>query len=185
MTVAPVLETWGPDPLSPVEIDATHGRRDQMIPTKEAATRFLECKRIAVTGVSRDPKGHGSNAVYKRLRERGYEVFAVNPNADVVEGDPCFHRLQDIPGGVDAVVMATRSERVEETMRECVDLGITKAWMHRAFGDGSVNDEATRFGREHGVTVIDGGCPLMFEPTNDFGHKIVKLFCSRKIPQQV
>jgi len=156
-----------------------------MIPTKQAATSFLQCKRIAVTGVSRAPKGHGSNAVYKRLRDRGYEVFAINPNADEVEGDRCYHQLKDIPGGVDAVVMATRPETVEETMRDCVDLGITKAWMHRAFGAGSVNAEATRFGREHGVTVIDGGCPLMFEPTTDFGHKIIKLMCSGKVPKQV
>ena len=156
-----------------------------MIPTKQAATSFLQCKRIAVTGVSRAPKGHGSNAVYKRLRDRGYEVFAINPNADEVEGDRCYHQLKDIPGGVDAVVMATRPETVEETMRDCVDLGITKAWMHRAFGAGSVNAEATRFGREHGVTVIDGGCPLMFAPTTDFGHKIIKLMCSGKVPKQV
>jgi len=156
-----------------------------MIPTKQAATSFLECKRIAVTGVSRAPKGHGSNAVYKRLRDRGYDVFAINPNADEVEGDRCYHQLKDIPGGVDAVVMATRPETVEQTMRDCVDLGITRAWMHRAFGTGSVNAEATRFGREHGVTVIDGGCPLMFEPTTDFGHKIIKLMCSGKVPKQV
>ena len=47
---------------------------------KEAATTFLANKRVAVTGVSRTPKTHGSNTIYKRLRERGYEVFAVNPN---------------------------------------------------------------------------------------------------------
>jgi predicted CoA-binding protein len=156
-----------------------------MIPTKQAAASFLQCKRIAVTGVSRAPKGHGSNVVYKRLRDRGYEVFAVNPNADEVEGDRCYHHLRDIPGGVDAVVMATKPETVEQTMRDCVDLGITRAWMHRAFGAGSVNAEATRLGREHGVTVIDGGCPLMFEPTADFGHKIIKLVCSGHVPKQV
>jgi predicted CoA-binding protein len=48
---------------------------------KESASAFLANKRVAVTGVSRTPKTHGSNTVYKRLRERGYEVFAVNPNA--------------------------------------------------------------------------------------------------------
>ena len=36
---------------------------------------------------------HGSNVVYKRLRERGYQVFAVNPNADEVEGDRAYHDL--------------------------------------------------------------------------------------------
>ena len=61
---------------------------------KEAASEFLANKRVAVTGVSRHPKNHGSNVVYRRLRERGYEVFAVNPNADEVEGD----RLLSRPG---------------------------------------------------------------------------------------
>ena len=70
---------------------------------KQAAAEFLAQKRIAVTGVSRNPAGHGSNAVYKRLRERGYEVFAVNPNADQVEGDPAYPRIGAIPGGGGAV----------------------------------------------------------------------------------
>lgn len=156
-----------------------------MTPTKQAAKRFLACERIAVTGVSRTPGSHGGNTVYRRLRDRGYTVFAVNPNADEVEGDAAFHHLADIPGGVDAVVMATRPEHVEGSMRECVELGITQAWMHRAFGEGSVNDEATAYGREHGVTVIDGGCPLMYEPASDPAHKLIKLVCSRKVPKQV
>jgi predicted CoA-binding protein len=58
---------------------------------KEAVAEFLANQRIAVTGVSRTPKSHGSNVVYQRLRDRGYEVFAVNPNADQVEGDRCYH----------------------------------------------------------------------------------------------
>ena len=66
---------------------------------KEAAAAFLANKRVAVTGVSRNPKGHGSNVVYQRLRERGYEVFAVNPNANEVKGDRCYKDLQSIPGG--------------------------------------------------------------------------------------
>ena len=42
-----------------------------MQPIKEAASEFLANKRVAVTGVSRTPKTHGSNNVYRRLRERG------------------------------------------------------------------------------------------------------------------
>jgi predicted CoA-binding protein len=156
-----------------------------LTPMKQAAAEFLACKRIAVTGVSRTPSGHGSNAVYTRLRDRGYEVFAVNPNADQVEGDRCYHSLREIPGGVAAVVMATRPETVEATMHECVELGITRAWMHRAFGAGSVNERAVHYGRDNGVTVIDGGCPLMFAPTSDFAHSVIKLVCSRKVPKAV
>src|SRR5215207_8713768 len=59
---------------------------------KDAATEILANRRIAVTGVSRNPESHGGNVVYKRLRDRGYEVFAVNPNADQVEGDHSLPR---------------------------------------------------------------------------------------------
>jgi hypothetical protein len=158
-----------------------------MATVKEAAAEFLSHKRIAVTGVSRKPAGHGSNAVYKRLRDRGYEVFAVNPNANEVEGDPCYHDLRDVPGGVDAVVIATKPETAEETMHECAELGIKRTWMHRSFGEGSVCDQATVYGREHGIIVIDGGCPLMFDPTADFGHKIMRFVFSRKgkVPRTV
>ncbi len=158
-----------------------------MLTVKEAASVFLANKRIAVTGVSRKAQGHGSNAVYKRLRDRGYQVFAVNPNADQVEGDRCYHDLKSIPGGVDAVVIATRPATAEETMRECAELGIKQTWMHRAFGEGSVCDAATVYGRDHGITVIDGGCPLMFDPTADFGHKVMRFALTRsgKVPKTV
>ena len=56
-----------------------------MTAIKDAAAEFLGHKRVAVTGVSRSPGNHGGNVVYKRLRDRGYDVFAVNPNADDVE----------------------------------------------------------------------------------------------------
>ena len=158
-----------------------------MLTMKAAASEFLAKKRIAVTGVSRAPKDHGSNVVYKRLRDRGYDVFAVNPNADEVEGDRCYHDLKSIPGGVEAVVIATRPETAESTMRECAELGIEHVWMHRAFGAGSVSGAATEYGRQHGITVIDGGCPLMFDPTADPGHKMMRFVLTRtgKVPTKV
>ena len=154
---------------------------------KEAASEFLAKRRVAVTGVSRKPENHGSNVVYKRLRERGYEVFAVNPNADEVEGDRSYHDLRSIPGGVDAVVIGTRPEIAEETMRECADLGITHVWMHRGPGAGSVSKTAAEYGRQQGITVIDGGCPCMFDPTADFGHKAMRFVFTLKghVPKEV
>lgn len=152
---------------------------------KEAASAFLANKRIAVTGVSRKPKQHGSNNVYRRLQDRGYEVFPVNPNADEVEGSHSYHDLKSIPGGVDAVVIATAPDKAESTMRECDELGIKHVWMHRSYGTGSVNGDATVYGREHGITVIDGGCPLMFEPTADFGHKIMRIVYRGHVPKTV
>ena len=158
-----------------------------MAPIKEAAAEFLAARRVAVTGVSRDPGSHGSNVVYRRLRERGYDVFAVNPNATEVEGDPSYGDLRSIPGGVDAVVIGTRPELADETMRECAELGIKHVWMHRGPGTGSVSTTAAEYGRAHGVAVIDGGCPCMFGPTADLGHKAMRLVftVAGNVPREV
>ena len=154
---------------------------------KEAASEFLAEKRVAVTGVSRNASGHGANVVYQRLRQRGYEVFAVNPNAGEVEGDRCYKNLGAIPGGVDAVVIATRPETAEDAMRECADLGIKRVWMHRGPGAGSVSEAATDYGRQCGIAVIDGGCPCMFDPTADLAHKAMRVVftLSGNVPKQV
>jgi uncharacterized protein len=158
-----------------------------MTSIKHAASEFLAHRRIAVTGVSRSPANHGGNVVYRRLRERGYQVFAINPNADEVEGDPAYDDLRSIPDGVEAVVIATRPELAEDTMRECADLGIKHVWMHRSFGEGSVSEAATNYGRAHGIAVIDGGCPCMFDPTADIGHKAMRIVFTLNghVPRQV
>jgi len=162
-------------------------KETDMTTIQTAATAFLTNRRIAVTGVSRTPASHGSNVVYRWLRDRGYQVFAVNPNAATVEGDAAYPTLAAIPGGVEAVVIGTRPERADGTMRECAELGIRQVWMHRGPGAGSVSPSATKFGRENGITVIDGGCPLMFGTSPDFGHRAIRFVFSMtgNIPQQV
>ena len=158
-----------------------------MTSVKDAATAFLSNERVAVTGVSRTPKTHGSNNVYRRLRERGYQVFAVNPNAAEVAGDRAYPDLKSIPGGVQAVVIGTRPERAEETMHECAELGIGHVWMHRGPGHGSVSKAAADYGRKQGIAVIDGGCPCMFGPTADRGHKAMRtvLTLTGNVPRRV
>ncbi|WP_407343080.1 CoA-binding protein [Pengzhenrongella phosphoraccumulans] len=158
-----------------------------MTKIKDAATQFLTAKRVAVTGVSRKAEGHGGNIVFQRLRDRGYEVFAVNPNAETVEGVTAYPNLAAIPGGVEAVVIGTKPDTAEVTMREAAELGITQVWMHKSVGGGSVSPAATEYGRAHGITVIDGGCPLMFDPTADGAHKCMKLVLTMTgvVPRQV
>jgi uncharacterized protein len=154
----------------------------------QAATEFLANHRIAVTGVSaKNPAGHGANAVYLRLRDRGYQVFAVNPSTETVEGDRAYPDLRSIPGGIQAVVIATSPGHAEATMRECAELGVRQVWMHRSIDAGSVSPSAVAYGRERGMTVIAGGCPLMFDPVADGAHKGLKFFCTLTgaVPRQV
>jgi uncharacterized protein len=84
-------------------------------------------------------------------------------------------------------VIGPRPEIAEETMRECVELGIKHVWMHRGPGRGSVSQAAAEYGRERGIAVIDGGCPCMFAPTADFGHKAMRMVftLTGNVPREV
>ena len=85
---------------------------------------FLSQSRIAVAGVSRDPKGgNAANGIYRRFRELGYQVYAVNPNAEQVEGDPCYHSVKDIPEQVDGVIIATPADASRKVVRDCAEVG--------------------------------------------------------------
>jgi predicted CoA-binding protein len=143
---------------------------------RERADAFLAQKRIAVVGVSRS-NGTG-NGIYDRLQDRGYEVFAVNPNTAEINGKPCYPSLGAIPGGVGAVVIATRPEVTEQIVQECAELGIGHIWMHynALFGKrlSSVSKAAVELCREQGINVIPGGCPLMFDPAADGAHKCMR-----------
>ncbi len=162
-------------------------RTGQQVRIKDAAQEFLAHRRIAVTGVSRDPRTHGANVVLRRLRDRGYEVFAINPNAETVEGERAYPSLAAVPGGVDAVVVATSPAHAGATVEECIELGIRHVWMHRSLDSGSVSEPAAARAREHGITVIDGGCPCMFAPAADPGHRLMKrvLTLTGRVPRRV
>lgn len=137
----------------------------------ELANEFLAQKRIAVAGVSRN-ESETANGIYRTLRDKGYEVFAVNPHADMVEGAPCYANMQAIPGGVDGAILVTSPEVSAQVARDCVTAGVPRVWMHNnTFLPSSVSDEATAVCRENGITVIAGGCPMMFF---DPFHKCMK-----------
>lgn len=153
---------------------------------QKTVTDFLAQKRIAVAGVSRNGDA-AANAIYKKLRDAGYQVFPVNPNASEVEGDPCYANVSAIPEGVDGVVIATTPQVTAQIVRECAEAGVLRVWMHRSFGEGSVSSEAVDFCREQNMTVIPGGCPMMFCEPVDFGHKCIRwvLNLTGGLPKQV
>ena len=151
----------------------------------EAVEEFLAQKRIAVAGVSREGN-LPSNAIYKKLKDHGYQVFPINPKTDEVEGDKCYPKLQAIPDGVDGVVIATHPKVTEELVHDCAEVGVSRVWIHRSFGQGSISDSAVEYCRENNISVIAGGCPMMFcEP--DVAHKCFRWFLgvTGKLPKEV
>lgn len=134
---------------------------------------FLAGKRLAVVGVSRDPS-QPANAIYRRLRELGYDVFPVNPSAGELEGDRAYADIASLPDEVDGAVVLVPPEAAEGVVRACAEKGIPRIWLHRSFGAGSVSEAAVARGKELGVEVLAGGCPMMFAEPVDAAHKCMR-----------
>jgi uncharacterized protein len=138
---------------------------------------FLAQKRIAVAGVSRNRSNHpAGNLIYRRLKDTGHEVFAINPHMPVFDGSRCYPDLKSIPGGVDGVVIITRPETTARIVRECVETGVRRVWMHSSVAKGtSVSADAADLCRQHDISVIAGACPMMYGPGVDLGHACLRL----------
>lgn len=141
----------------------------------QAVEAFLDAKRIAVAGVSRSGSAP-ANAVFRRLRDTGREAIPVNPNASDVEGQACYPDVRSVPGHVDAVMVVTHPAVSAEVARQAVERGVRHIWFHRSFGAGSVSPEAIAICRDGGVEPIVGGCPLMYCPPIDPGHRFFRFW---------
>lgn len=141
------------------------------MPTDIADVRdFLTQRRIALVGVSRDPKDF-SRVLFREMYDRGYDMVPVNPAAGELEGRRCFARVQEIKPPAEGVLVLTPPRDTERVVRDCAEAGIHRVWMHRGAGQGSVNPEAVDFCHQQGIHLVEGYCPFMFLPRTPFFHR--------------
>jgi len=151
-----------------------------MAKINDLVQEFLNQKKVAIVGVS-DKRETGCNSNYKKFKDAGYRVYAVNPHISTYDGNRCYPDLKSIPETPDAVFILARPGVTEQIVQDCVDLGIKHVWMHcmmgtkpgLAAGISSVSPEAVELCRLNGISVIPGSCPNQFlDP--DFGHGMMR-----------
>jgi len=129
---------------------------------------FVAEKTLAVVGVSRT-SGFG-NRLLTHLVQRGYRVFPVNAQADKVEGQACYRRLDDLPELVGGVVTVVPPSETEKIVEDCARLGIRKIWMQQ----GSESAKAVSSCREKGIAEVHGEC-LIMHTEGAFPHSLHRL----------
>ncbi len=132
--------------------------------SKQSVDNFLSNKNFAVVGVSRKSSKFG-NTIYKELKNKGINVFGVNPNMDAIEDDKCYHSLKELKGEIHGVVIIVSSTQTIEVVKEANEIGVKNIWMQQ----GSESDEAIKYCNENGINEIHKECILMFvEPVKSF-----------------
>ena len=148
-----------------------------VLPPSVAA--FLSGKRLAVAGVSRSGQ-QPANAIFRKLRDSGFDAIPLNPHANQLEGTPCFRDLAAVPGVVDGLMVVTHPVVAESLVRQAAARGIQNVWFHRSFGEGSVSEAALRACAELGIRPIVGGCPLMYCEPVDVAHRCMRWWLGRQ-----
>ena len=131
---------------------------------------FLAQRRIAMVGISRDPRDF-SRKLFREMRSRGYDIVPVNLFAEELEGEDCFQCLQVVQPKVDGVLLMTPPWETERVVHECAELGVPRVWMYRAGKRGAVSEKAVAFCHTHGIRVAEG-CPYMFLEASGFPHRV-------------
>jgi len=148
--------------------------------TKTTATlneiqQFLAPKKLAVAGASRNPKKFGGTVI-KDLKERGFELFPVNPNAEEIQGLKCFKTISDLPADVKHLLILTPKEKTLKTVNLAVQNKMKMVWIQQM----SETPEAITVLKNSGIPFIQKKCIYMFaDPVkgpHNFHRFLVKVF---------
>jgi predicted CoA-binding protein len=128
--------------------------------TKQQIETFLEPKKFAIAGVSRNPKKFG-HSVYTEMKKKGYAVYPINPHAETIDGEKCYASVGELPADVRHLLIVTPKPDTDAVLRAAIDKGMTHVWIQQM----SETPETLDIARER-VELITGRCIFMFtEPT--------------------
>ncbi len=125
--------------------------------TKAEIDSVLNRKKLAFAGVSGDPKKF-SRVVYKELKDKGYELYPVNPKLDEVEGDKCYRSVSDLPDDVKWGILMTPKTSTPDVLKEAIDKGFESIWIQQ----GAHSPQAVEMAENAGIKLVYNKCIMMF-----------------------
>lgn len=117
---------------------------------------FMAQKKFAVVGATDNPEKYG-HQILNNLRNRGYEVYPVNPRLEAIEGMKCYATLSELPAKVDVVDFVVPPAATESILKECLELGLDRIWLQ----PGSESEAAIRFCQENNLKVVHDVCVML------------------------
>jgi predicted CoA-binding protein len=106
---------------------------------------------IAVVGAGNDPAKWGGR-IYRNLKGKGFRVLAVNPGRAVVDGDPCYPSVADLPEVPTIVNIVVPPPATRRVLQQCLDRGPRRVWVQ----PGAEDDAVLAFLAAHGFTYRAG-----------------------------
>lgn len=132
-------------------------------------------KKLAFIGVSSDPKKF-SRMAYKELKQKGFELYPVNPGVDEIDGDKCYRNVEHLPEEIKWAVFMTPKSETASALRIAAQNGLEAAWIQQ----GAHTEEAIKIAEENGVKLVYNKCIMMFaspvKGIHSFHRFLAKIF---------
>jgi hypothetical protein len=136
---------------------------------------FLAPKKLALAGVSRNPKKFGYAAL-KELKEKGFDVYPVHPEADEILGVKCYHSVSGLPADIRHLVSMVPKDQTRTVVAEALDRGISNIWIQQM----SDTPEAIDLAKERNAGLVVKTCILMHaspvKSIHAFHRGLLKIF---------
>ena len=94
-------------------------------PSRKAIERLLRPRSVAIAGASPTPSSFGAS-VLRNLQDAGFsgDLYLVNPKRSEIQGLSCLRSIDDLPAGVDCVVLAIPRSGVLDALTACGRHGV-------------------------------------------------------------
>jgi uncharacterized protein len=102
-------------------------------------------KTVAVIGASSHRFKYGNKAV-RAFLQRGYTVYAINPNEQQVEGLPTYASVLDVPGPIDMATVYVQPDVGVGVMDQLAKKGVPEVWLNPGADADEVVDRARALG---------------------------------------
>lgn len=137
--------------------------------------QFLAPQKMAIAGVSRNPKKFGGS-VFRELKKKGFELYPVNQQADEIQGVKCYKSVSELPEDVKHLFIVTPKASTAGIAGEAISKGMDMIWIQQY----SDTPEAVKAIQEAGIPLIHKKCILMFaDPVkgpHNFHRFLAKIF---------
>lgn len=124
---------------------------------RETIELFLHDKKIAIAGVSHNPKKFGY-ILFKTAREKGYSVVPINPKGGVIDGIQCIESVVELHSDVHNLLIATHKRDTRKVMEDAINKGIRNIWIQ----NGCETEEAIGIARENNINLVSNICFMMY-----------------------
>jgi hypothetical protein len=110
-------------------------------------------KVIGVVGCSR-VEGKPSHDIPKYMKDAGYKIIPINPNADTIFGEKSYPDLNSVPFKIDIVDVFRPADETLKIAEDAFKIGAKVVWLQ----EGIVNEDTENYCQKHELLFVMNRC---------------------------